>query len=264
MEIHSLASGSSGNSYVIVHKGRSLLLDAGLSGKQTFAALGRAGLAPASIKAILLTHEHNDHVAGAGVLCRKLTVPLYMTAGTWQGAQPRLGPIPAASVKLIEPGAAFILNDMEIEALPASHDALEPVNYLFSSGKSRGAVVTDTGFVADSLLGALAGCDFLVLEANHDQKMLATGPYPSALKNRVAGERGHLSNLQAARVLARLILGGRLNQVRLAHLSAVNNNPLLARATVTDFLRVRGLGKAPACQNLKILPRSSPGPVLQA
>lgn len=263
MDIISLASGSSGNAYVVRKGSRSLLLDAGLSGKYTIATLGSVGIDPASITAILITHEHHDHIAGAGILSRRLKIPLYMTEGTWRGAGGRLGKIAPEMVKIISPGTAFVLNDMEIWPLATCHDTIEPVNYIFDGGDCRGAVLTDTGCVGSELFTALATCDALVLEANHDGEMLAQGPYPWALKRRIASDRGHLSNLQAARVLADLVAKGRLTKVHLGHLSAVNNNGELARRTVAQYLTTRGMGSEPVYGSLAVLPRNRWGPMLQ-
>ena len=129
LRIVSLASGSSGNAYLVVHNKQALLLDAGLSGKRISAGLAETGIDPTWIKAILITHEHNDHIAGAGVICRRWRLPMYMTAGTWAAAQGKLGKIPPHGVTLLRPGAPFILADLEITAIPICHDAREPVNY---------------------------------------------------------------------------------------------------------------------------------------
>lgn len=263
MEIYSLGSGSSGNTYIVLHQGQALLLDAGLSGRQTFTGLAAAGVDPGSVTAILVSHEHNDHVASAGILCRRLKVPLYMTAGTWQGARAKLGNIPADSLRLIAAGLAFQINGLEIWALPASHDALEPVNYIFNTGRRQAAVLTDTGVVTETVIRALSACDALILEANHDLEMLRQGPYPGSLKKRVAGENGHLSNLQAARILAQLAAKGRLTQAHLGHLSAINNSPEVAMAAVSQYLANKGLGSESLGRNLKVLPRQRLGPVLQ-
>lgn len=263
MEIQSLASGSSGNAYIIKNRGRSLLLDAGLSGRRIFACLKVAAVDPAEITGILLSHEHNDHISGAGILSRRLQIPLYLTAGTWLGAREKLGPIPEDRINLISPGTAFTVNDLEIWPLPASHDAIEPVNYLFNTGLSRGAVITDTGCVSEGVLRTLAACAALVLEANHDEEMLRSGPYPRSLKARVAGVKGHLSNRQAARLLLELAGGGRVNRVHLGHLSVVNNSQEIALATVTAHLAAAGMEGEPIYHNLTALPRHWPGPVLQ-
>lgn len=263
MDILSLASGSSGNAYVVRNGAQSLLLDAGLSGKQTIASLRGAGIDPASVTAILITHEHNDHISGAGVLCRRLDIPLYMTEGTRRGAMKKLGKIAAGKLRIIAPRKAFIVNGLEILALPVCHDAIEPVNYIFDAGCSRGAVLTDTGYVSEELAQAMASCRAIVLEANHDGEMLARGPYPWSLKQRIASRRGHLSNAQAARVLAKLAAKGIITQVHLGHLSAVNNSPTAARTTVAAYLRELGMEAEPVYQSIKTLPRFGRGPLLQ-
>lgn len=263
LQVFSLASGSSGNAYLVRHQKQALLLDAGLSGKRTLAGLAEIGVDPASISGILITHEHNDHIAGAGILSRRFNLPLYMTKGTWVGASRKLGKIEEKNVYLIEANSSFVLGNLEITAIPICHDAREPVNYVFDSGKCRAAVLTDTGSVPSSILKILATCQAMVLEANHDGEMLRTGPYPWPLKQRVGGELGHLSNLQAARVAAWLAINGKIRQIQLGHLSAVNNNPNFALAAVSQFLVSAGLGAELVCRNLQVLPRQRGGPVLQ-
>lgn len=263
MEIYSLASGSSGNSYLIKYRNQALLLDAGLSGKRTLAALNTIGVDVSCIQAILITHEHNDHVAGAGVISRKLGLPLYMTEGTWRASISKLGKIPDAMINLVEPETCFSVGDLEIQALSISHDAVEPVNYLFNTGSITAAVLTDTGCITGAMLKRLAKCTAMVLEANHDPEMLQTGPYPWRLKQRVAGKFGHLSNIQAARLAAWLAINGSLRQIQLGHLSAVNNSPNQALTTVADFLSEKGLASEFVYQSLQVLPRHDPGPVLQ-
>ena len=263
MEVYSLASGSSGNAYLVKNGKQALLLDAGLSGRRTIAALEKVGTDPYSISAILVTHEHNDHIAGAGIISRKLNVPIYMTAGTWKGSGSKLGKIPDSNIRLVETNTNFLLGDLEITALPVCHDALEPVNYVFNSGKRRAVVLTDTGCITGSMLKVLATCDAMVLEANHDPEMLETGPYPWSLKKRVAGKHGHLSNLQAARLAAWLTINGQIKQMHLGHLSAVNNSPSIALSAVSDFLAAKGLTSERIYHSLQVLPRHDIGPVLQ-
>ncbi len=247
MRIVSLASGSSGNAYLVVHNKQALLLDAGLSGKRISAGLAETGIDPTWIKAILITHEHNDHIAGAGVICRRWRLPMYMTAGTWAAAQGKLGKIPPHGVTLLRPGAPFILADLEITAIPICHDAREPVNYVFDTGKHRAAVLTDTGCITRDMLAVLESCHALILEANHDVDMLESGP----------------SNLQAARVATWLAVNGNLRQMMLGHLSAINNTPDMARESVAAYLVEQKLGEEPLCAALQVLPRHHPGPVLQ-
>lgn len=263
MEIHSLASGSSGNAYIIKNGNFSILLDAGLSGKRTLAGLTSVGIDPATIKAILITHEHSDHIAGAGIISRRLNLPIFMTSGTWKGSAARIGNVPAENIHIIKPLDPFSLGDIEITAMNISHDAGDPVNFVFDNGKQRAVVLTDTGCVTAEMLKVLATCQAMVLEANHDPEMLQTGPYPWPLKQRVAGNRGHLSNLQAARVAAWLIINGKIQRIHLGHLSAVNNNPQCALASVAQHLAQEGLSSEPAYRYLQVLPRHHAGPVLQ-
>jgi phosphoribosyl 1,2-cyclic phosphodiesterase len=263
VEVHSLASGSSGNSYLIKNGNQAVLLDAGLSGKRTLAALEKIGANPSSISAILVTHEHNDHVAGAGIISRRLSLPIYMTPGTWKGSGGKLGKIPDDHIKLVDPDVSFVLGDLEITPIPVCHDAWEPVNYVFNTGKRRAVVLTDTGCVTGAMLKVLAQCDAMVLEANHDLEMLQTGPYPWSLKQRVSGKNGHLSNLQAARLAAWLVINGKIKQVHLGHLSAVNNSPVVALTAVLNYLAGKGLAAERVYNSLQVLPRHETGPVLQ-
>lgn len=263
MEVHSLASGSSGNAYVVVHNKQAILLDAGLSGKRIMSGLAETGINPDSIQAILVTHEHNDHVAGAGVLARRLKLPLYMTKGTWLGAAAKIGKIPEDKIMIVSPNSSFALGNLEITAIPICHDAREPVNYVFDSGKRRAIILTDTGCITATMLKTLATCHAMVLEANHDADMLHSGPYPWPLKQRIAGQLGHLSNIQAARVAAWLAENGKLGQLLLGHLSAVNNTPEVARESVSQYLIEQKLGGESICASLEVLPRHRPGPVLQ-
>lgn len=263
MKIVSLASGSSGNAYLVVHKQQALLLDIGLSGKRICAGLADVGIDPAWLRGILITHEHNDHIAGAGVVCRKWNLPLYMTAGTWAAAQGKLGRIPPDKINIIGSGVPFVLGDLEITAIPICHDAQEPMNYMFDTGKHRAVVLTDTGCITQAMLQVLATCHAMVLEANHDVQMLESGPYPRPLKQRIAGQKGHLSNLQAARAAAWLAVNGKLRRMMLGHLSATNNTPTAAREAVGAYLAEQGLGNEPICTELRVLPRHRPGPVLQ-
>jgi len=262
VEIHSLGSGSSGNAYVIQHKNEAVLLDAGLSGKRIAAGLDHVGVDSRRVKALLITHEHSDHIAGAGIISRRFKIPVYATQGTWQAAGRRLGKLPY-QVGVVSPGAKFSLAGLEITPFSVCHDAQDPVNYVFDTGNKRLVVLTDTGCITRAMLKLLATCHAMVLEANHDSEMLDNGPYPWPLKKRVAGKRGHLSNLQAGKVAAWLATQGNLCQAHLGHLSAVNNNPDFALAAVAMHLRGAGLGSEQVYQSLQVLPREGPGPVLR-
>lgn len=263
MEIHSLASGSSGNAYIIKEGKQSILLDAGLSGKRILAGIAASGINPSCIVAVLITHEHNDHIAGAGIVSRRLNLPLYMTPGTWKTAEKRLGRINEGNMHLINPCIPFHLGSLEITAMKICHDAVEPVTYVFDTGRHRAVVLTDTGCITQRMLEILATCHAMVLEANHDPEMLRTGPYPWPLKQRVAGRLGHLSNLQAAQAVEWLVKNGRIQRIHLGHLSAINNCPDHALSSVAKYLAEKGLGSESVSNHLKVLPRQQNGPVLQ-
>ncbi len=258
MKLFSLASGSSGNAYLVYYGGTAVLLDAGLSGKRIIMAMESLGPFRQCLQGIFVSHEHVDHSRGAGVLSRMLNLPLYMTRGTWQGCRQKIGAIAPENVRLIKAGSVFNMGSLELTAFPLLHDGREPVNVVVDSGRARLAVLTDTGVVNGETVDMLATCDGLVLEANHDPDMLAKGPYPHFLKRRIRSEVGHLSNQQAAEVARLLFNRGRLKQLQLGHLSEVNNTPELAAQAV-----FAGLGETLPKAKLDVLPRHVPGPLLQ-
>lgn len=221
MRLIVLASGSSGNAALIESGGRALLLDAGISAREILRRVESAGAHDARIEAILLTHEHSDHVRGARVLARRLGVPVIGTAGTLKAASAALVDVPL--IEPIEPGSACILAGMRVEAFRTWHDAAEPCGYTFRDTRgTRIGVATDTGVITELIAESLAGCTVLGLECNHDAAMLARGPYPRFLKERIAGDWGHLSNDAAAQALGELDWTG-LTHVFGLHLSEQNN-----------------------------------------
>lgn len=221
MRLIVLASGSSGNAALIESGGRALLLDAGISARETLRRIAASGASDARIEAVLLTHEHSDHVRGARVLARKLGIPVIGTPGTLRAAAGAL--LDVELLEPIEPGSACTLAGMRVRAFPTRHDAAEPCGYSFQDTRGmRIGIATDTGVVTAPVAEALAGSHVLGLESNHDLRMLAQGPYPRFLKERIAGERGHLSNDAAAEALAALDWSG-LAHVFGLHLSEQNN-----------------------------------------
>ncbi len=258
MKLYSLASGSSGNAYLVYSRGTAFLLDAGLSGKKIIQSIESLGPFRQCLQGIFVSHEHVDHSRGAGVLSRMLNLPLYMTRGTWQGCRRHLGTVAPENLNFIQAGSVFNLGSLELTAFPLFHDGQEPVNVVVDNGRARLAVLTDTGVVTQETIKILSACDGLVLEANHDPEMLTKGPYPHFLKRRIRSEIGHLSNQQAAEVAALLFNMGRLKQLQLGHLSEVNNTPELAAQAICD-----GLGEKLSRENLAVLPRHAPGPLLQ-
>jgi phosphoribosyl 1,2-cyclic phosphodiesterase len=247
MRLIVLASGSSGNATLIESGGRAVLLDAGISTRETLRRLDAAGGGDARIEAILLTHEHVDHVRGARVLARRLGVPVMATAGTLTAASACLADVP--EIIAIGRRDRFSVAGMKITAFPTAHDAAESVGFAFESRRGhRIAIATDTGVVTPEIAEALAGANVIGLEANHDLVMLADGPYPPFLKRRIAGERGHLSNDSAASVLGGVAWKG-LSHVFALHLSEQNNTPEAARRTLgrslgrTDRIELDTVGR---------------------
>lgn len=233
MRMCSIASGSSGNCIYAGSDSTHLLIDAGISGKKTEAGLRELELSMRDIDGIFITHEHADHIQGLGVLSRKYQIPIYCTEGTKRGilADSRTGDIDEGLFQILQPDHKYTLKDMLIVPIRISHDAAEPVGYKISHGKQKGAVVTDLGVYNDYIVEHLKGMNILFLEANHDVNMLQVGPYPYPLKQRILGERGHLSNDTSGKLLCR-ILHDDIKAIVLSHLSKENNLPELAYETV--------------------------------
>jgi phosphoribosyl 1,2-cyclic phosphodiesterase len=210
-----------------------LLVDAGISGNKTISGLNELGLTLSDIDGILVTHEHSDHIGGLGVLARKSGIPIYATQGTIgaiTGSNP-CGKIDPSLFHSIKADEKLRIKDLTIHPMQISHDAAEPVAYRISYGKTKVAVCTDLGIYDDYTIACLSGMDALLLEANHDVKMLQVGSYPYRLKQRILGEKGHLSNENSGRLLCR-ILHDKLRTILLGHLSKENNLPELAYEAV--------------------------------
>lgn len=233
MRLCSIASGSSGNCIYTGTEATHVLVDAGISGKRVEAGLHSMGLTGHDVDGILVTHEHSDHISGLGVLCRRYRIPVYATPGTIGAikACKSLGEIPEELFCEIEADEAFTIKDLTVRPMRISHDAAEPVAYRFSYGKKKAAVCTDLGTYNDYTVECLKGMDVLLLEANHDVHMLQVGSYPYPLKQRILGNRGHLSNENSGRLLSR-VLHDDLKKVVLGHLSQENNLPELAYEAV--------------------------------
>lgn len=236
-----LASGSSGNALYIQTDETKVLLDAGISGKQLQARLQEtAGTSLEDVQALLLTHEHIDHVRGLTQVLKLSEADVYTTAGTWSevsaSVEKHVGPDSGRNVNVIEAGLAFTIGDLRITPFSISHDAQEPVAYRFDCGLNSLAVVTDLGYMSDPIKSIIAGCQCYVLETNHDVNMLRVGRYPWSVKRRILGDKGHLSNQDAAVALSDLLLDDPVD-VYMAHLSEENNQPDLARLTVETVLR---------------------------
>jgi len=229
--IVNLASGSKGNATCVLSGIGGVLVDCGLSRRETLRRLATAGIPPAAIGAILLTHEHTDHVRGAARVASALDVPLWMTAGT--ARRSGLGARP--TTRVVVPGESLAVAGLRVLPLATSHNAADSCAYRLDGPHGAALLVTDLG-TADNLPGTiLTGLDVLYVEANHDPDLLRDGPYPAFLKRRIAGPRGHLNNRQCGELvrLARRLSPG-LHTVALAHLSEQNNDPDLALATVRE------------------------------
>lgn len=233
MRFASLGSGSRGNATLIACAQTYVLLDCGFTLKETLPRLARLGVAPAQLSAIVVTHEHGDHVRGVAALARQYRVPVWMTAGTRRalGAAYK----PASDLHLFSSHRAFAIGDLSIEPFPVPHDAYEPSQFVFSNGDRRIGVLTDAGSLTPHIEQVLSRCDALILECNHDADMLRESAYPESLKQRIGGKLGHLDNDTSAALLARIDVS-RLQHIVAAHLSEKNNTPYLARSALSRAL----------------------------
>lgn len=231
MRFAALGSGSSGNGWLVAHGPTVLLVDCGFSAVDTTRRLARLGLEPGQLSGLLLTHEHADHASGVGPLARRHRLPVWMTHGTCQALRDANLP----DLRLFDTGTPFAIGALEVAPFAVPHDAREPSQLVVSDGRHRLGLVTDLGSSTSHVERSLAGCDALVLEANHDRDLLAAGGYPPALKRRIGGPLGHLCNEDAAALLGRLDTG-RLQHLVAAHLSAANNDPDRVRALFAAVL----------------------------
>ncbi len=230
----SLASGSSGNCALIREGGTNILLDAGISARRIRLGLAEFGLGPSDLTAILITHEHSDHVSGLGALTKYADVPVYTGGGTARFLAGR-NVCAGRRLRIVEAERALRLGAVELTAFETPHDAAESFGFVFACEGGSLAVATDLGCVTGSVERALLGCDAAVLEANHDVEMLRRGPYPQPLKRRILGNLGHLSNTACAELALRLAESG-TKSILLAHLSHENNTPELAFGAVMSRL----------------------------
>jgi phosphoribosyl 1,2-cyclic phosphodiesterase len=239
----SLSSGSGGNATLVEawraphERPTRLLVDCGLGPRRLRAALQLRGCDIADLDAVFLTHEHSDHVAGVRALQRRFGTTVWASAGTWSAvARPTLDDPDRWPARLARHGEAIDVGDLKVQPFAVPHDAAEPLQLVCSFGRWRLGIVTDIGEPVDAVAAALAGCDALLLECNHDAQMLAEGAYPAWLKRRIGGLHGHLSNAQSTALLAACRHAG-LRHVVAAHLSLHNNTPALALAALAQGLR---------------------------
>jgi len=231
----SLYSGSSGNSIFIGTEKTKILIDAGLSYKKIVQALTSIGESPENLNAVLITHEHSDHIKGIGVLAKKLDIPIYANEMTWNAIKVQREMIKPCNVRYFTSENGFELGNMWIVPFMIPHDAAEPVGFNFHIGSKKITTATDIGHMTRKILDCFTGSDFLLLESNHDVEMLRVGKYPWFLKQRILGEKGHLSNEMAGKVVSWMAEHG-TSRFCLGHLSRENNFPELAYQTVSNAL----------------------------
>ena len=233
MRLVSIASGSSGNCIYIGTDNTHILVDVGISNKRIEQGLNEIGIKGSELDGVVITHEHSDHVKGLGVLARKHGIPIYGTKETWKEIETMkyLGEYPKELFSPILPDTEFSIGDMKIEPFRIDHDAANPVAYRISNTYKSVAVVTDLGHFDQYIIKLLQRLDDLLLESNHDVRMLETGPYPYYLKQRILSDYGHLSNDNAGKLL-NYILHDKMKYILLGHLSKENNYEKLAYETV--------------------------------
>lgn len=233
MRLCSLYSGSSGNSIYVGNDHTHILVDVGMSMKKINEALHSIDIKPEEINGILITHEHSDHIQGLGVFLRKYGIPVFGTSKTLEAVSrySNLGKIDFSLFQGIEPEKSFQINDLWIKPISTWHDAADPVCYTLTDEKHKVSIATDLGDFDEHIVDSLSGADAMLIEANHDIRMLEVGPYPYSLKQRILGKHGHLSNERGGQ-LVRSLLNDHLKGIYLGHLSKENNYPELAYEAV--------------------------------
>ena len=233
VEVHVLASGSDGNCYVVRSEDRAVMIDAGLSYKKIKSLMDINGIDDSEIEALFVTHEHSDHVGGAGVISRKLDIPVYCNQRTFDASN--LGKVQFNPITMMN---TVSVAGMDIIALPTSHDAVEPCAYMLNAGGTKVLIATDTGKITFPVEHALEEANIAVIESNYDKRMLDYGPYPPSLKRLIDSDIGHMSNLECARAVKRTMHNnGR--KIFLGHLSRHNNTPDIAKDTMSDITGIR-------------------------
>ena len=248
MKFASLGSGSAGNALLIsAASGQTettVMLDCGFGPRQTEQRLGRLGLSPENLSAIIVTHEHQDHIGGVYKFARRYRLPVWMSLGTYQETTEDAHDV---EINICRDGEKFAVGDLELQPFTVPHDAREPLQYCASDGQHKLAVLTDAGQATAHMMHAMEKSDALVLECNHDSEMLRHSVYPSFLKQRIKSALGHLSNKDALDILSRLDQS-RLKKVVGAHLSLANNSPALVRQALQEGVRAAVTEITIACQ----------------
>ncbi|MDO4545149.1 MAG: MBL fold metallo-hydrolase [Bacillota bacterium] len=240
LQFCSFASGSSGNCYLIKNENTALLIDAGISGKKIFQGLEDTGTAREDVSAILITHEHIDHVKSLPIVTKKLpNIMAYANEATWASIE---RPVAEKKQQLFRTGADFTVGDFLVRSFPIPHDAAEPVGFsLYHDGRQI-SVVADVGYITEDIFEEIVDADLLLLEANHEEEILLMSSYPYPLKRRILGERGHLSNVSAGECLCELVeTKQKKRRVLLGHLSRENNDPSVAMLAVRNTLMEKNI-----------------------
>ncbi|OKL37432.1 MBL fold metallo-hydrolase [Domibacillus mangrovi] len=241
MQFSVLASGSTGNAIFVESDGQSFLVDAGLSGKKMDELFSSIGKKIEELSGILVTHEHSDHIKGLGVLARKYKLPVYANEKTWRAMDRLTGTIDDSQKFIFEMETVKTFGSLDIQSFGVSHDAAEPMFYIFHHSGKKLVLITDTGYVSDRMKGLIENADAYVFESNHDVGMLRMGRYPWNIKQRILSDVGHVSNEDAALAMNEVI-GPNTKRIYLAHLSTDNNMKELAKMSVTQTLQMKDAG----------------------
>lgn len=241
LQISVLASGSSGNAIYVESPTTRLLVDSGLSGKKIAELMNQINRDPKDLDAILVTHEHSDHIQGVGVMSRRYDLDIYANDKTWEAMENKIGNIKTEHKFLFDKTEIKTIGDIDILSFGVSHDAIDPQFYAFQKNNKQFVILTDTGYVSDRMRAALKNADAYLIESNHDVSMLRMGPYPWSLKQRILSDKGHLSNDDGALALVDLV-GNKTKRVYLGHLSKENNMKQIAKDTFKEILQQKDMG----------------------
>ena len=235
-----LASGSTGNATFVETENHSFLVDAGFSGKQMEALFQQIDRDIKNLSGIFVTHEHSDHIKGVGIIARKYKLPIYANEKTWKAMDKSIGDIPTEQKFIFGMETVKSFGSLDIESFGVSHDAAEPMFYIFHHEGKKLVLITDTGYVSERMKGTISNADAYLFESNHDVSMLRMGRYPWNIKRRILSDVGHVSNEDAALAMSDVI-GDHTKRIYLAHLSLDNNMKDLARMAVTQTLESKGM-----------------------
>ncbi len=240
MRFSVLASGSSGNAVYIENDKHAFLVDAGFSAKKMDSLMAGINRSMKQVDGIFVTHEHSDHIKGIGVVARKYGMPIYANEKTWQAMDGLVGNIPLEQRFQFDMETVLSFGSIDIQSFAVSHDAVDPMFYVFHENDKKLAIITDTGYVSDRMKGYIKGADSFVFESNHDVSMLQMGRYPWSVKRRILSDVGHVSNEDAAVAMSEVV-EQKETKIYLSHLSKDNNMKDLARMSVTQTLETCGI-----------------------